>query len=224
MLPAWKSYPRRTRSIICLSNKIPPSDYGDETYYVFPINGARIAESSDDDFWKSGDLIKNRIGLSMEQFTHRFPQFLSIIYSDIRANKYPNIEYLDDADIRSMSETNYTKTMTILDKVITKNVISAIVGDPDNPLLLRLKDRYFKILTDVSNKYQGSWEEYFNGLLEPIANGVYLKTIKGLSFNIAHECWIEEPCFMINKYKMDSFFKKMGLPVLPEPPVSDDED
>ena len=57
-LPSWRAYPKRSRSIICSTDKTRPSLHGKE-YVVLPLNGAKIAICPTDDIWDSFDYVLN---------------------------------------------------------------------------------------------------------------------------------------------------------------------
>lgn len=50
--PRWKSYPKRSRSIICTTNFHKAKQYG-HIYYVFPYDGSDIGVCPNDDIWDS---------------------------------------------------------------------------------------------------------------------------------------------------------------------------
>jgi hypothetical protein len=69
-LPCWKSYPKRSKSIMCSTNKSNANNYhgelNDEAYVVIPLNkNAKFGVCSSHDLWFS---FKNGIGFSMEDF------------------------------------------------------------------------------------------------------------------------------------------------------------
>jgi hypothetical protein len=51
-LPSWRDYPKRSRSLICSSNKRVAGNYGD-IYVILPFNGAKIAVCPANDIWDS---------------------------------------------------------------------------------------------------------------------------------------------------------------------------
>ena len=52
ILPSWKPYPLRSKSIICSSVMIGAAGYGD-VFLVYPYNGSKIGVCSEDDLWYS---------------------------------------------------------------------------------------------------------------------------------------------------------------------------
>ena len=54
LLPSWKLYPKRNKSIICSNTYMIASDYGN-VYHVFPINGTILGECPSYDLWFSFD-------------------------------------------------------------------------------------------------------------------------------------------------------------------------
>jgi hypothetical protein len=53
-LPSWKSYPKRSRGIICSTDKNSAEQYG-EAYHVIPYDNAKIGICSKEDVWYSFD-------------------------------------------------------------------------------------------------------------------------------------------------------------------------
>ena len=55
ILPSWKNYPDRSKSLVCHTNGKLYFDsiYGGATYAVFPFDGSSIGICSDDDWWSS---------------------------------------------------------------------------------------------------------------------------------------------------------------------------
>jgi hypothetical protein len=51
-LPSWKSFPKRSKSIIFTSDKEMGASYGN-SYILFPKNGAKIGKAPDQDIWYS---------------------------------------------------------------------------------------------------------------------------------------------------------------------------
>ena len=49
-LPVWKDYPKRSRSLICSTNKSGANCFG-TTYAIFPVNGSRIGICPKEDMW-----------------------------------------------------------------------------------------------------------------------------------------------------------------------------
>jgi len=57
ILPSWKNYPDRSKSLVCHTNKklYFNSVYGSTTYAVFPFDDSSIGICPDDDWWGSFD-------------------------------------------------------------------------------------------------------------------------------------------------------------------------
>src|SRR5271168_3608736 len=51
-LPAWKEYPKRSRSLVCSTSSDRAASYGN-VYLVLPFNGARIGICPEYDIWDS---------------------------------------------------------------------------------------------------------------------------------------------------------------------------
>ena len=53
ILPSWKNYPKRSKSLVCSSSKSISWGYGNKAYVVFPYNNAKIGVCSEVDLWES---------------------------------------------------------------------------------------------------------------------------------------------------------------------------
>lgn len=62
--PKWSKFPKRSRSIICATNRIAASAFG-RVFIVFPFNGSDIAQIAESDLWQA---FRNDVG-SLNQFT-----------------------------------------------------------------------------------------------------------------------------------------------------------
>ncbi len=211
MLPSWKNYPKRTRSVIALTNTKPPSDYGKFQYYIFPLNGAKLAVSSTDDFWYGGPYLRNRTGHSMITFTNSFPDFLGRAISmndDVIDGKIDNV--LTKDDIADVDEKTYGEMISKLDSLLTMDVLKKL-----NPALFYSNEQTsFK---DVLANFKGSWEQYFDDLLNPESNEVHLKNITEISnTGGSHECWTDAPCVLIEHGYVEVFDKELS-PTLTQP-------
>ena len=51
--PEWKDYPKRSKSLICSTDRGYADSFG-EVYRVYPINGAKIGVCPGDDIWNAG--------------------------------------------------------------------------------------------------------------------------------------------------------------------------
>jgi hypothetical protein len=57
-LPSWKSYPKRSQSIICTTSPRRAKEFG-PSFYILPLNGAKIGVCPEYDLWES---FKNALG------------------------------------------------------------------------------------------------------------------------------------------------------------------
>jgi len=87
-LPAWKKYPKRSKSIICTTNRNYAEDMG-ESYRVFPFDGSKIGVCPEDDLWASFgldisglDIFNDCIGMMMDKFTN-YDESDIVTYNDL---------------------------------------------------------------------------------------------------------------------------------------------
>lgn len=52
ILPSWKNWPKRSKSIVCTTKQERADVYGNR-FLVFPFNNSKIGVCSDDDIWNS---------------------------------------------------------------------------------------------------------------------------------------------------------------------------
>lgn len=74
-LPSWKNYPKRSKGIICSTNKRQSYSYG-LVYMVTPFDDAKIGVCSDFDVWDSFDVLGSNMGVK------KFNDFLAIAFGD----------------------------------------------------------------------------------------------------------------------------------------------
>jgi hypothetical protein len=192
MVPSWRGYPKRTRSIICLSNRTPPSDYGHESYYVFPINGSKIVQTSTDDFWYGAPYLRMRTGVNIDSFDRfsRVIENLFILFPNI-----PDKDKLNVNDTTHITEGTYKDVIFKLNKYLTKELVDSVINEG------KLHSASELIKHDILKNFNGDWEAYFDSLLNPKENDIDLVTIETLKEGEC-ECWLDSPSIMIREYEM----------------------
>ena len=68
-LPAWKEWPKRSRSIVCTNRRKMAETYGNPLL-VLPMNDAKISDCSQPDFCDSFPLVTRRLKTNMDRFNH----------------------------------------------------------------------------------------------------------------------------------------------------------
>lgn len=110
-LPSWKSYPKRSRGLICSTDKSYTTNYGNE-FYIIPYDNAKVGVCSSFDIWIS---FKNR---GFRRFFSDLDELNSAINSVISKSltkkraKPKNYEQLKDVLIQ-ISKLNKEDWLTI---------------------------------------------------------------------------------------------------------------
>jgi len=170
ILPSWKKYPKRSKSLICSSSESGASSYGNP-FAVFPQNGANIGVVPARDMWGG---FQNSIGqhrLDLEDFNRDF----EFIFSEL--------------GIKSVDFSNKTTTLQAISKL--QEALDNI--DPSK-LSSRLRNMAaFDIIYPAKGK---DLIKFFDTFLSPTKNGFQLiKVGKPLPEN--KEVWTDAPCVLV---------------------------
>jgi len=208
-LPSWSEYPKRSRSVICTTGYDAAQAFGN-VLQVFPQNGAKIGICSMDDFWASFPFVKNRIGIyAMDEFNSIFTNIFREIYFPL------------GRDSRDLTEETYNDFFeTLNEKVSKEKMFNQIEID-------FWGDNKSSFINDIEQNFNGDWEEYFDGLLNPESNRFELQTIE--TFNIKRqrlkgyrEIWTDAVSLMIDADKSGELIKSpIKLPSRPGDPNLD---
>jgi len=68
-LPAWKNYPKRSKSIVCTTNLATANIYG-IVYIVFPFNGSKIGVCKGNDIWYSFKKVKDMYNFNIDLYEY----------------------------------------------------------------------------------------------------------------------------------------------------------
>jgi len=165
--PAWAKYPKRSKSIICVTDSDIAHNYG-TLYTVFPFDNAKIGVCSDADYWVSFPFLTKTTGiLTMAEFN---AQLWTIFYIEI--------------DDRSIGDINKVKTYKDLQKLFhefdkfVKDFNNTHNNEKDKQSVIDIiKDKNSSVtLLDEYEKFM-NMEEYFRYLLDPNKNKFKLKKI-----------------------------------------------
>ncbi len=61
ILPNWKSYPKRSESLVCSTSESYTKAYGNYMYEVIPFDSAKIAVCPYRDIWESFTFLRNSV-------------------------------------------------------------------------------------------------------------------------------------------------------------------
>jgi len=181
VIPSWKSWPKRSQSIVCSNAPDRAGGYG-ITFGVFPFNGAKIGISSDADFWMSFERLNDRLGWDVATFNDQMAIALEGI------GIYEDLERILPRGIQKIF--NHIDSKFILYPNFFENLFASSSYRSRDP-----------ILKDMAKYMTEGAEKYFDELLNPEANGFKLVTIEeyDLSQYPAMEVWTDSPALLIDR-------------------------
>ena len=197
ILPSWVDYPKRSRSVICSTNSLTASGYGNN-YLILPENGARIGICPTEDIWDSFDNIKKRWDVkSLTIFNDRIEMLAYTLDEDL---------YFD---LRNVDESNILDYVQKLNKYanadwIDKNLKTDNTGDEDF-----VKNNYPEIAEDILKNFKGDWLTYFDDLLNPMENGFMLSNIEYFQAEDDREVWTDDNVIAIPGNRVKEFVKNV---------------
>jgi hypothetical protein len=187
-LPSWKSYPKRSKSIICSMSYGNASQYSNgQPHIVFPITDAKIGMCPNEDIWDS--------------FKKSMPDGLNLFNSVL----YELYEFLH--------HTKVANNLNTWDELL--NHFSIIT---DNKEKIREAMQSEAIMYDAaisefvhSNK---SFYEYLEYAFDPIRNNFrlidsYKNEYTELERFRTNEVWTDADCYLIGYYQMKEFSEKI---------------
>lgn len=185
ILPSWKKWPKRSKSLIFINSANAASTYGYNTYFVFPRDGAEIAVCPSTDFWFSFSHLDRRLNIDgIPNFNRFFSKFLFTVYDTESEN------FNDSNEVKSILEFLNKKAPSA---EILRNQIKEVLG----------YSAYGYLLEDMGDNFKGDWLEYFDGLLDPETNGFKLVAIENINseefskeYN-TYEMFTESKCILI---------------------------
>jgi hypothetical protein len=197
ILPSWKSYPKRSNSVIALVKlkddvnqaKMDLSYYGDNLYYVFPKNGAKIAVANNTDIFSSFKLIDTRFETTLWNWNEGFSGFVV---------NFLKKEQLISVD-NGFTSSNINDFLNKLQKHVTKEkFVEYLTYVGSWPFISNTRK-------DIEQNFNGDWVEYFDELLNPEKNGFKLVSIDDLqsvqSLTYGFEIWTDAPCLLLTTEK-----------------------
>jgi len=84
--PQWKDFPKRSKSLICATDREIADNFGEVLYRVIPFDNAKIGKCSTSDFWQAFNFpFKDVDGheLSLDDFNSMLSSTYDLLYNDI---------------------------------------------------------------------------------------------------------------------------------------------
>ena len=203
--PAWKDYPKRSKSIICTTNQNTARSFG-ELYAVFPFDGAKIGVCPDVDYWTSFLFLDIKTDISnMMEFNEQLKYLFDIqqikrFAGDIsKANTYKDLQklfYKFDKFIKIQDE----KTIKEMKQKSERNNIDFVMPDKSPTIQKIIKEHDVNLL----KKYDDfmNMEKYFRYLLDPEKNYFGLKRVGDKLPNDV-EVWTDGDSVLIKYFMLD---------------------
>lgn len=168
--PAWKGWPKRSKSFICSTDDMKASGYGN-MMQVFPVNGTKIGVCPMSDIFSSFDAVK------------RFYPVMS--YFNIGIDNIFKNFYIHPSEIKSYKDLKKAfKTVTVRIKEFDDAGKLEEITDLFGPM-------FFYAYTS------GDMLKYIEGLLDPRKNNFRLKKA-GDKLPTDNEVWTEGPCVLVD--------------------------
>jgi len=164
-LTPWKAYPKRSRSIVCSTDKYKAGGYG-SLYIVLPYNNAKIGVCSNRDIWDSFKIVRNLA--SFNRIVQHLISTEGKSIKDLDKNWKTLLANFKD------SEAYIQSGLYVQDKKYINIWQGNILYD----------DIYDKIVNGQS------YRQVFNKLLDPKANGFKLKSPSNMVFPKEVEVWV----------------------------------
>lgn len=175
----WNKFPKRDQSIIASTLKVP-ADRKHNVYVVLPVNGARIAVCSEDDFYTSFDHIEKQFKVKEAK---EFEDQLRILCEAVN-------HFVHEKSMESFSNSELVTTCKTFD-----NIMKAFKGSYE-----------FKTFYRTTTKQDFSRWENNNPLYEkiieamdPELNGFEMITLKEIGNFKKRELWFANECYIISK-------------------------
>lgn len=173
--PKWKSYPKRSESIICSSSKQGAAPYGN-LFCVFPEDGYNFGVCPSNDIWGSFSKMIGRHSSLMEFNNHFLDTIAGQHMGITNPDKFKNL-----SDLKRML------------KEMDKRWVSKI--KPDD-YLMDVLDRQMSWLRD----YRGDFYKLLQEIFVPEYNGFkQTNNLTSIPSSDRLEVWTDSPSYLVNE-------------------------
>ena len=198
IIPSWRDWPKRSKSIVCSSREGSAQFYG-KVFEVFPFDGAIIGICPSRDFWDSFPIVEKRLSKAKEQqidwFNYSMPDALKKLgYTADYWRYYPE----DAENLFKYLDSKVQRNPKIFDDILE--------AATENGIDSRTK----RILLDMRTNFKTS-ESYFDELFNPEKNGFEKVPISKYhtNSNVDQEVWTESDSLMINTKVISRFIDSL---------------
>lgn len=195
IMPSWKNFPKRSKSIVCTTQAHGGKGYG-VVYAVVPFDNARIGVCSAGDFWASFDKVREMGSNTMDDFNRSLKIFLDRC-ARIAARPDEKVEHS-----ATDSKEIFFQSIKVADQIM-KNLKKA-------DMLNRITDDIQGYYTPVPEYMVQHWQrpgdimKLLNALLDPVKNDLDLvgvadigKYAEASNSSGKNEIWTDSPAVLI---------------------------
>jgi hypothetical protein len=186
-LKEWKKFPKRSRSIVCSTDRAKAEDYGGSrnTYIVLPYDGAKIGVCpSDDIFYSFRTWSKAGISDGRNFNWHMHNMFNKIYEFNGRADK----------DWRTLQDA-----------------IQFVQENMEDPSLDPLVQTFYKDMKWIARSWKGTVMKTLEYLMSPKENRFQLKTI-GQTIPTGVEVWTDSEAILVRREFIEAFLGEEDMP------------
>lgn len=214
ILPSWKDYPPRQKSVVFTNNREAATTYG-SAYWLFPFDGAKIAYCEGEDCWFEFSNVNHRMKSpgAIDMMMNRYAIFIAKAALAKRQSVQTGLtQFVLSKTFRHFNDRLYTlsNTHTFLKELnrmtpailkYSKMLIASPIG---------MDDFFFVIARDILGNFNGDWIKYFDDLLNPESNKMHLTTIPDINeVPQSREMWTDSKCVLVNYFKdIESHYQK----------------
>jgi len=191
--PAWRDYPKRSKSVVCTTDHIMAYKYG-TVYAVFPFDNAKIGVCSNEDYWSSFPFLASVIGIDlMLSFNDELRNTFNVSIVRKYTGTIDNIKTYSELREKFKKLDEFIK---IYDSGTITDIYPDYEYDKDYKNFIDLLRNQYSI--DLFSKYYdfNDTEEYLRYFLDPKLNKFKLKKV-GSELPSDAEVWTDSDCVMI---------------------------
>jgi hypothetical protein len=132
ILPEWKHWPSRSKSLICATSEEISSDFGD-IYYVIPLENQMVGICPDDDIWTSFGTLNDYL------FKYGGLSDFNYLLKDMNEYLHDNYDGFSYAEIPQSTPTEMAKNK--IEKVVTASDIGNLEKALKKAMHMKLKQK-----------------------------------------------------------------------------------
>lgn len=189
----WSKYPKRSRSLICLTDK--RSIMMDFNYWVIPKNGAKIGQASKSDIWFSFDPTE-----TLNTLNESLQLLLNLPYIE-------NVKTISDKNIDNINIklNKFDHSLSEFKKATLS--FDRWFNDQDELSLDELKKNFSNTFFFENWKGEPLYN-YLDKILDPKSNGFKIKNITNLEYD--KEAWTDSKSLLVHYKNINKVIQAYG--------------